>query len=146
MPGKRPRPLMNRSTSMSSSLGELNGLESPRFEPHGHMSFIGEVICSPRYHCDETPQPAHFLDACRLCNRRLGDGRDIYMYRGDTAFCSDECRDQQIAMDERKEKASAVANGVTGMKAGQISSPNNNNGGKNIKGNFQAHAETVAAA
>ncbi|GAB2219641.1 hypothetical protein Droror1_Dr00007278 [Drosera rotundifolia] len=46
-----------------------------------------------------------FLRACSLCNRRLVPGRDIYMYRGDTAYCSQECRQQQMNLDEVKEKA-----------------------------------------
>ncbi|KAK8977928.1 hypothetical protein V6N11_059557 [Hibiscus sabdariffa] len=47
---------------------------------------------------------APFLRSCWLCNRRLAPGRDIYMYRGDTAFCSLECREKQMKKDERKEK------------------------------------------
>ncbi|MCD7451944.1 hypothetical protein HAX54_014208 [Datura stramonium] len=49
-------------------------------------------------------ETAHFLTTCGLCNRRLPPCRDIYMYRGDTAFCSMECREQQMKKDERKEK------------------------------------------
>ncbi|KAK4264892.1 hypothetical protein QN277_026011 [Acacia crassicarpa] len=45
----------------------------------------------------------HFLRTCRLCHRRLAAGRDIYMYRGDTAFCSFECREEQMKEDERKD-------------------------------------------
>uniref|UniRef100_A0A0D9W8Q0 FLZ-type domain-containing protein n=1 Tax=Leersia perrieri TaxID=77586 RepID=A0A0D9W8Q0_9ORYZ len=49
----------------------------------------------------------HFLEACFLCRKPLASNRDIYMYRGDIPFCSDECRREQIEMDdemERKEK------------------------------------------
>lgn len=46
----------------------------------------------------------HFLHACYLCKRQLNHGKDVYMYRGDKAFCSVECRYQQILMDERTEK------------------------------------------
>jgi len=57
-----------------------------------------------------TPLPAiDFLDACYLCKRSLGPGLDIYMYRGDRAFCSVECRLKQIAMDEQSEKCSSAA-------------------------------------
>ncbi|XP_066327755.1 FCS-Like Zinc finger 6-like [Miscanthus floridulus] len=41
-----------------------------------------------------------FLQRCCLCNRELAEGMDIYMYRGDRAFCSEECRCRQIFMDE----------------------------------------------
>lgn len=47
--------------------------------------------------------PADFLYACYLCRRRLSPQKDIYMYRGDRAFCSQECRYQQIVSDEEKE-------------------------------------------
>ncbi|XP_074264157.1 FCS-Like Zinc finger 5-like [Silene latifolia] len=48
-----------------------------------------------------------FLRTCSLCGRRLGPSRDIFMYKGDTAFCSSECRQQQMAQDEWKEKCAA---------------------------------------
>ncbi|XP_065875891.1 FCS-Like Zinc finger 7-like [Euphorbia lathyris] len=40
-----------------------------------------------------------FLTTCGLCKRRLAAGKDIYMYRGDTAFCSQECREKQMKQD-----------------------------------------------
>lgn len=51
----------------------------------------------------EEHQP-HFLDSCFLCKKPLGDNKDIFMYRGDTPFCSEECRHEQIETDEAKEK------------------------------------------
>ncbi|CAL9103619.1 unnamed protein product [Musa acuminata subsp. burmannicoides] len=41
-----------------------------------------------------------FLEQCYLCRIKLLLGEDIYMYRGDRAFCSEECRRRQIVMDE----------------------------------------------
>ncbi|CAN6215344.1 unnamed protein product [Urochloa humidicola] len=41
----------------------------------------------------------HFLDACFLCKREIASDRHIFMYRGDAAFCSDDCRQDQRAMD-----------------------------------------------
>ncbi|KAA8530888.1 hypothetical protein F0562_005488 [Nyssa sinensis] len=67
---------------------------------------------SPRYHMRSSGddiETAHFLRSCGLCKRRLAPGRDIYMYRGDTAFCSQECREEQIKQDEREEKCSVAA-------------------------------------
>ncbi|KAL2456450.1 Protein of unknown function (DUF581) [Abeliophyllum distichum] len=49
-----------------------------------------------------------FLSSCHLCHKKL-HGKDIYMYRGEKAFCSTECRDKQIVTDERKEKCSYEA-------------------------------------
>ncbi|KAL6974635.1 hypothetical protein U1Q18_028818 [Sarracenia purpurea var. burkii] len=49
-----------------------------------------------------------FLSSCHLCQKKLF-GEDIYMYRGEKAFCSTECRYRQIVMDERKEQCSSEA-------------------------------------
>ncbi|GLT49088.1 hypothetical protein SLA2020_226690 [Shorea laevis] len=48
--------------------------------------------------------PPYFLDSCFRCNKPLADNKDIFMYRGDTPFCSEECRQQQIEVDEGEEK------------------------------------------
>ncbi|XP_062221990.1 FCS-Like Zinc finger 7-like [Phragmites australis] len=53
-------------------------------------------------------ETAAFLKACGLCNRRLGPGRDTFIYRGEVAFCSQECREQQIEHDERMEKTCSL--------------------------------------
>ena len=39
------------------------------------------------------------MDACALCNKLLAREDDIFMYKGDTPFCSDECRHQQMRVD-----------------------------------------------
>ncbi|XP_043687417.1 FCS-Like Zinc finger 3-like [Telopea speciosissima] len=75
----------------------------------------------------ETPQ---FL--CNLCKRCLGPVRDIYMYRGDSAFCSLEHRQQQINLEERKEKCALASKKDASTTAGSKSSP--------------SKGETVAAA
>ncbi|KAK4756866.1 hypothetical protein SAY87_006993 [Trapa incisa] len=46
---------------------------------------------------------SEFLSSCHSCGKKL-QGEDIYMYRGEKAFCSTECRSRQITMDERKEE------------------------------------------
>ncbi|OEL27253.1 hypothetical protein BAE44_0011727 [Dichanthelium oligosanthes] len=51
---------------------------------------------------------AAFLKACGLCNRRLGPGHDTFMYRGEVAFCSHECREQRIQYDERMEQTCSL--------------------------------------
>ncbi|KAL2458897.1 hypothetical protein Fot_55460 [Forsythia ovata] len=50
--------------------------------------------------------PSDFLSSCNLCEKKL-HGKDIYIYRGERAFCSAECRYRQIVMDERIEKCSS---------------------------------------
>ncbi|KAF0921373.1 hypothetical protein E2562_006945 [Oryza meyeriana var. granulata] len=57
---------------------------------------------------------AEFLSCCDMCRRPL-DGKDIFMYRGERAFCSMECRYHAIVSDEfqeekdRKRRAAAAA-------------------------------------
>ncbi|PWZ56816.1 Protein MARD1 [Zea mays] len=49
-----------------------------------------------------------FLKACYLCKRELSPDKDVYMYRGDQGFCSEECRWQQILVDEAREREAAA--------------------------------------
>ncbi|KAK4414904.1 FCS-Like Zinc finger 14 [Sesamum alatum] len=51
---------------------------------------------------------ADFLNSCFLCKKRL-HGLDIFMYRGEKAFCSAECRYRQISIDEQSEKCRSRA-------------------------------------
>ncbi|RLN40499.1 uncharacterized protein C2845_PM01G17550 [Panicum miliaceum] len=46
---------------------------------------------------------AEFLSCCGMCRRPL-DGKDIFMYRGERAFCSMECRYHAIVSDEFQEE------------------------------------------
>ncbi|OAY75373.1 hypothetical protein ACMD2_01908 [Ananas comosus] len=61
----------------------------------------------------------HFLDACFLCKKPLEGNRDIFMYRGDMPFCSEECRQVQIERDETKEKNSKYSVRATSGKPEQ---------------------------
>ncbi|EES12739.1 hypothetical protein BDA96_06G211700 [Sorghum bicolor] len=47
------------------------------------------------------------LDACALCAKPLGRDDDIFMYRGDTPFCSEECRDEQMQLDAIRARQAA---------------------------------------
>ncbi|XP_058745469.1 FCS-Like Zinc finger 17-like [Vicia villosa] len=49
------------------------------------------------------PMDFCFLKTCNLCDKNLSQDKDIYMYRGDQGFCSIECRNRQIVLDEMKE-------------------------------------------
>ncbi|KAI3848435.1 hypothetical protein MKW92_023095 [Papaver armeniacum] len=49
--------------------------------------------------------PKDFLSFCFLCEKKLEEGNDIYMYRGEKAFCSSNCRSQEILFEEKMEKA-----------------------------------------
>ncbi|CAJ1925925.1 unnamed protein product [Sphenostylis stenocarpa] len=41
-----------------------------------------------------------FMSFCFYCNKNLGHDMDIYMYRGERAFCSIECRDEGMLLEE----------------------------------------------
>ncbi|GMH20000.1 hypothetical protein Nepgr_021841 [Nepenthes gracilis] len=43
----------------------------------------------------------NFLSFCYTCKKSLAQGEDIYMYRGEKAFCSRECRYQEMMLEER---------------------------------------------
>ncbi|KAJ7980019.1 protein MARD1 [Quillaja saponaria] len=48
-----------------------------------------------------------FLSFCYNCKKNLEQGKDIYMYRGEKAFCSRECRCQEIMLEEGIENLGA---------------------------------------
>ncbi|CAL0304721.1 unnamed protein product [Lupinus luteus] len=115
--GKRSRPssIMRRTTSMSEGIS--NNLDSNHEEvvvvtpdsntidpPPQDGSFVGMVMSPTTSKATHVMQTPHFLRTCCLCKTHLTPGRDIYMYRGDTAFCSLECREHQIRQDHRKWK------------------------------------------
>ncbi|XP_008234007.1 PREDICTED: uncharacterized protein LOC103332988 [Prunus mume] len=148
--GKRPRPPMKRTTSMSEITFDLNTISTEAAQsqpsdpnnPFNPLAFWGgggggggldgldqrlmmkmaspsPSSPSPRSHRRNSAdfvETAHFLRACGLCKRRLVPGRDIYMYRGDTAFCSLECRQQQMNLDERNDKCCSTAGGQVSTK------------------------------
>ncbi|KAK4728384.1 hypothetical protein R3W88_021372 [Solanum pinnatisectum] len=89
------RPLYyTRRNSMKNLSSSSSSLLSPR-----------SVISAGKYCDGRFDEPHHyFLDACFLCKKRIGDNSDIFMYRGDTPFCSEECRQQQIEKDETKDR------------------------------------------
>nr|XP_043610984.1 FCS-Like Zinc finger 8-like [Erigeron canadensis] len=47
----------------------------------------------PKPLCDD------FLSFCHTCNKNLEEGNDIFIYRGEKAFCSEECRCQEMVLD-----------------------------------------------
>ncbi|TYH45247.1 hypothetical protein ES332_D11G251900v1 [Gossypium tomentosum] len=90
--GKRSGNSMKRTTSVTGLSMDVRG---PIISNDSGRSPVAET--------------APFLRFCCLCNRRLAPARDIYMYRGDTAFCSEICREQQMKLDERQRRLNMVA-------------------------------------
>jgi len=80
--GKRPRPPMKRTTSMSEITLDLNAAASDATDQR--RSGAGGGALTPkilRRHSSDFVDTPHFLRACALCKGRLAPGRDIYMYR-----------------------------------------------------------------
>ncbi|CAF2162231.1 unnamed protein product [Brassica napus] len=148
--GKRQRPQIKRTTSLSEIKFDLNLPNEPEepsdhqvqmlSNPKGKLVTVDEqrqvhhglldqrllATVSPRgtqrrHSADHsTHAGADFLRSCSLCKRLLVPGRDIYMYsRGDRAFCSLECRQQQITVDEKKEKSLVRSTFVVGAGSGK---------------------------
>ncbi|KAF7010990.1 hypothetical protein CFC21_025350 [Triticum aestivum] len=58
------------------------------------------MACAFFFDTEPVGEPGvHALDACALCTKPLARDSDIFMYRGDTPFCSDECRHEQMRLD-----------------------------------------------
>ncbi|XP_047165424.1 FCS-Like Zinc finger 2-like [Vigna umbellata] len=109
-----------------------------------NRGFRNPSILSPRsgrfYDARFEDHRPHFLQACFLCKKPLGD-RDIFMYRGDTPFCSEECRQEQIERDEAKEKNKNISSMKALRKKEQRKSVS-----PNKAQNYSFRAGTVAAA
>ncbi|KAG2605391.1 FCS-Like Zinc finger 16-like [Panicum virgatum] len=63
--------------------------------------------------CFTVPEAA-FLKVCGLCERGLGPGRDTFIYMGEVAFCSQECRQHKMNLDELREKKCSTPAGGGG--------------------------------
>ncbi|KAG6389504.1 hypothetical protein SASPL_150974 [Salvia splendens] len=74
-----------------------------------HNDFLKNSEDTPeaRGQCDVLPPyPSDdFLKFCFSCKKRL-DGEDIFMYRGEKAFCSSACRSQEMEIDEDDSESS----------------------------------------
>ncbi|KAL6124577.1 PREDICTED: uncharacterized protein LOC101307154 [Fragaria vesca subsp. vesca] len=70
---------------------------------------------------DHFQNEPHFLDACFLCRKSLGNNSDIFMYRGNTPFCSKDCRQEQIEFDEAKEKSWKVSSSSSSSSSSRAS-------------------------
>lgn len=141
----RPGAAPIRRTSSVAMLGSaLNGdhdykYKQPLEDGRGAGGGSAVKAAAVTRHVHVFPGAAYFLQACFLCKRCLGPDTDIYMYRGDAAFCSVECRHEQIVIDERKEKCSAEV-----RKVKESSAPATRR--QSSAANQSVQAGTVAAA
>ncbi|KAM7260315.1 hypothetical protein ACFE04_016056 [Oxalis oulophora] len=53
------------------------------------------------HHTNNTKEEEkNFLSYCHTCKKNLEQTNDIYIYRGEKAFCSQECRYEEMVLDE----------------------------------------------
>ncbi|PSS28928.1 hypothetical protein CEY00_Acc06439 [Actinidia chinensis var. chinensis] len=108
----------------NSSATYLNTVSAYVGSAHGFIGSLSasEIELSEDYTCNEeqtiqfppavaverseipTPYPSSdFLSFCYSCQKKL-EGEDIYMYRGEKAFCSWGCQSQEILIEEAMER------------------------------------------
>ncbi|GMI95622.1 hypothetical protein like AT4G17670 [Hibiscus trionum] len=116
-----------------------NGFFSMPLFRYSRRTSLGNLTSSS--HCSSVSSPRsarfydggfedhrpHFLDACFLCKRPLGANRDIFMYRGDTPFCSEECRQEEIEMDEAMEKNRNLPSSMKALRNKKQRKPKSSN-------------------
>ncbi|CAN6182385.1 unnamed protein product [Urochloa humidicola] len=93
----------------------------------GDAAGVGlQILVQHRHHTQRAPSRSHIvlkqvvlqtgaalhgsflLRACSLCRRELSPSKDVYMYRGDQGFCSEECRWHQMLKDDARERDAMV--------------------------------------
>nr|XP_043629192.1 FCS-Like Zinc finger 1-like [Erigeron canadensis] len=146
--------LQNGFSSQSSFVEDNNRLISrPLYSPRKaslrnlcSFSSSSSSVSSPRsgrfFNGRFEEQLPHFLDACFLCKKPLGHNRDIFMYRGDTPFCSEECRAEQIDIDEAKEKNKNLSASMKALRKKEKTETSPNKTSKK----YPFHSGAVAAA
>ncbi|KAI5010930.1 hypothetical protein ZWY2020_013067 [Hordeum vulgare] len=85
---------------------------APKATTHCEARYAHEhrMACAFFFDADPVGEPGvHALDACALCTKPLARDSDIFMYRGDTPFCSDECRHEQMRLDAACARQAAKA-------------------------------------
>ncbi|KAG6591595.1 FCS-Like Zinc finger 10, partial [Cucurbita argyrosperma subsp. sororia] len=78
---------------------DLNNLNKNEMNEMGSPLSVRSSLDNP-----SPCQPIDFLSFCYFCNKKLESGKDIYIYRGEKAFCSADCRHQEIVNEEEFEK------------------------------------------
>ncbi|MCO5575569.1 hypothetical protein L7F22_029371 [Adiantum nelumboides] len=96
----KQQPLSRKSTERSYNkerfLGRRSTEESIFYYCNPLSADTLRTVVDDELSCSHT---GNFLKVCALCKCRLGVGEDVYMYRGDQAFCSAECRFQRMMAD-----------------------------------------------
>ncbi|KAI3983647.1 hypothetical protein MKX01_042483 [Papaver californicum] len=72
----------------------------PTFKLSEEGSFETSSSSSSKMPSIFSQQSSTFLKACGLCRKKLSPQMNIYMYKGDQSFCSDDCRCRKILIEE----------------------------------------------
>ncbi|XP_020180134.2 uncharacterized protein [Aegilops tauschii subsp. strangulata] len=103
------RPIYTKTTlvwfstanTQSTSHSRRTKTNNPLQASYGHeLDMAASVACAFFFDAEPVGEPGvHALDACALCTKPLARDSDIFMYRGDTPYCSEECRHEQTQLD-----------------------------------------------
>ncbi|XP_074565275.1 FCS-Like Zinc finger 13-like [Curcuma longa] len=94
-----------RSESYTCVISHLGGNKVKKRVYFGDGDGDGGLLLEPPSPPEDPPfVVAEFLRCCFVCKKQL-DGMDVYMYRG-KAFCCEECRYQQMLLEEFGDKLS----------------------------------------
>ncbi|XP_058780947.1 FCS-Like Zinc finger 10-like [Vicia villosa] len=91
-----------------------NHFKNEEHEKEKVVNLIGKGLQTP----NQYPSRA-FLSFCHHCDKKLEEGKDIYIYRGEKAFCSLTCREMAIMIDEELEKSNPPCENSPKPKPGE---------------------------
>ncbi|KAL6641986.1 hypothetical protein ACP70R_020167 [Stipagrostis hirtigluma subsp. patula] len=95
---------MTTTPSMSQQLAQM---AETRNRNETHNDTETGICVHPRPSANMQMQSLNFLQYCGSCNRALGPEVDIYIYKGESAFCSVECREKGMRTDHAGRKNSS---------------------------------------
>uniref|UniRef100_K3YEL8 FLZ-type domain-containing protein n=1 Tax=Setaria italica TaxID=4555 RepID=K3YEL8_SETIT len=86
------------------------------------MAAAAHLACAFFFDAEPLGEPGrHALDACALCSKPLSRNSDIFMYKGDTPFCSEDCRDEQMQFDAIRARQAPYSSGTESRRGHQES-------------------------
>ncbi|XP_042406112.1 uncharacterized protein LOC121996269 [Zingiber officinale] len=88
------------STNLSRTRSQRD-IQFPKLDPPTKV-VSSSSPSSEQLSTRSTTPTLHFLKTCGVCRRSLGTGHDIYIYRGEIAFCSNECRELHMKHEINK--------------------------------------------
>ncbi|KAK9018050.1 hypothetical protein V6N11_001038 [Hibiscus sabdariffa] len=106
---------------------EKQGLAYLAVEETGHSGnhyqneFSQRPLCGPRVISSSSPSCSSPSSAtCFLCKKPLGGNEEIFVYRRD--FCSKECRQEQLDIDESKDNSKSLPSSIKASSIGDVNS------------------------